>query len=338
MIKKYKKELLISFLFFIVLYSGLMFYFYTAYKATVQDFTKNILKENALLIDTTINTLNKECDTIFYLKINQPKVLKIMNKANNPNKRDIARKELYSLLLPTYKILKSDKLSLFFFQLPNAISFLRFHKPSLYGDSIKHVRYSIDLADKTRKIIRGFEEGIMIGEFRNVYPLFYKNKFIGTVEISYSINAISQTLINHNLSFYGLLQKKELIYKKVWKKFRNNYVQSLISNNYVWDKRVFNSNYYKDNKVKLIKDIQKIEKKLKIKKELSKNKPFIKTTSLNNKNYISIFQPIKNIKSQIIGYIVTIEENNFLTKRKHRYTNIQLLLFIGSLLVLIRLQ
>ena len=290
----------------------------------LQDFEKNVISENTLLINTSIKTLNEESDTIFNLTINTPKILKIMSDANNSTKRDIERKKLYSLLLPTYKVLKKHSINKLFFQLPNSIAFLRFQKKNIYGDSIKNIRTSIDLVNETKKYIKGFEQGIMVGNFRNVYPLNYKNKFVGTVEISYSIKAISKILSKKDYRYYGLLEKKDLIQKKVWKIFNDNYISSSLSNKYMWDKKNFKQNF---NKIK----IQNIEQ------ELSKNKPFVKETSLNGSNFLIIFQPLKNITSQQIGYIVTIEKNNFLTKHTNKYKQVLLIVFIASILISILL-
>ncbi len=331
MIKKYKNELFISIVFFLILCVLLLFYSYRKNQKNIQIFKKNTLKENALLINTVIKDINRECDVIFYIKINQPSVLKIINDANNSDKRDIARKKLYNLLLPTYNVLKKDDINLFFFHLPGAISFLRFHKPNIYGDSIKNIRYSISLVNQTKKIIKGFEGGIIVADFRNVYPLFYKNKFIGTVELSYSTKAIAQRLYNKGDVFYGLLITKHLIQKKIWKQFHNNYLQSLMDNNYMWDKRVFNAKFYKFSENKIVKNLQSIEKKLKIKKQLLKHKAFVEPVSLRDKNFILIFQLVKNIKKQPVAYIVTIKENNFLAINKMQNEQIKVVIIISTL-------
>ena len=330
-LKKYKNELFISIGLFLISSSLLLFYFHTNSQKNILMFKKNTLGENALLINTAINDINRECDAIFYIKINQPSVLKIINDANNPVKRDTARKRLYSLLLPTYKVLKKDNIKLFFFHLPGAISFLRFHEPNIYGDSIKNVRYSVDLVNQTKKIIRGFEEGKIVSDFRNVYPLFYKNRFVGSVDLSYSIKAIAQRLYNKGDVFYGLLVKKHLIQKKVWKQFYKNYIQSLIDNNYVWDRRVFNAKFYKLSEREIIDNLRLIEKELNVKGQLSKHKAFVGFASLKGKNFIAIFQSVKNIKNQPVAYIVTIKENNFLAMNKIQTRQIEIIIVISTL-------
>ena len=144
-----------------------------------------------------------------------------MNEANDPAKRDAAKKELFKLLEPTYILLQKKGIRQFHFHLPGSISFLRFHKVRKYGDSLKGIRYSIDLVNKTKKIVRGFEEGRIFNGFRNVYPLFYHDKLVGTVEFSYSIRAIAELLTSDTVSYYGLLINKKLVQKKYGLKTKN---------------------------------------------------------------------------------------------------------------------
>ena len=227
---KYKKELLISVGLFVSLFVGIESYFYMTEQQEFEELQKSTLLENILLTDTVRKDLNRQCDTIFDIKINQPKVLRLISDANNPSNRDVIRKKFFDLLEPTYELLKKNGIRQFHFHLPGNISFLRFHKVHSYGDSLKGVRYSIDLVNQTKQIVRGFEEGRIFNGFRNVYPLFYHNKFVGTVEISYSIRAIAEALLHKKDDvYYGLLIDKHLVQKKVWSENQKYYLHSFLS-------------------------------------------------------------------------------------------------------------
>lgn len=329
---KYKKELLYSLALFILLSGGSLYYVHTLQRQATQEYKKIALKENKILLDTTRKELNRQCDTIFDIKINQPHILKIMDEANDPAKRDVARKELFKLLEPTYKLLQKNGIRQFHFHLPDSISFLRFHKVRKYGDSLKGIRYSIDLLNKTKRIVRGFEEGRIFNGFRNVYPLFYHAKFVGTVEISYSIRAIAELLTSDAASYYGLLIDKKLVQKKVWSENRKYYLPSLLSNGYLWDKKAFIKLYGSDT---FIKKLQKFEKKLRssVADRLGDNHSFLLPFHFENKNYIVIFQSLKNIEGKPVGYIVSIKENNLLALRSLQGKTTTLVLLIVILLV-----
>ncbi len=314
---KYKKELLYSFLLFLMLVSGTYFYFFTSQQKELKEYEKIVIQENKTLLETVRKEMNRQCDTIFDIKINQPHVLQILNEANNQKKRDAARQKLYKLLKPTYILLQKNGIRQFHFHLPGSISFLRFHKVDKFGDSLKGIRYSIELVNKTKKIVRGFEEGRIFNGFRNVYPLFYHGKFIGTVEISYSIRALAEVLSNGKDSYYGLLISKRVVDRKVWSENRHYYLPSLLSQNYLWDKEAFRM-LYGNNEKKFLDTLQNMEKSLrpKIQKILQRHdESFLIPLHFKNRNYIAIFQLLKNIESKPVGYITTLKENNVIALR-----------------------
>ena len=319
--KRYKKELLVSVLLFIIVEGGMYLFFHILQNEKIETFKHNTLKQNALLLHTVRNGLNGKSDVIFAIKINQPDVLELMNEANDPEKRDDARNRLYTLLQPTYELLKKNGIRQLHFHLPGSISFLRFHKPKKYGDSLKKVRYSIDLVNKTKKVVRGFEEGRIFNGFRNVYPLFYKKKFIGTVEISYSIRAIASTLTQSEQAFYGLLIQKDLVQKKVWQENRKYYLPSLFSDDYLWDKKTFSTLFYYRNKEHLLAGLREVERNLskKIQPLLKQKKSFLLPFEYNNKNFIVIFQTLQNVAKKKVGYIVTFTQNNFFAQSQKHY-------------------
>lgn len=335
---KYKKELLYSLLLLVTLNLGAFFYFQFMLKKESDEYARITIEENKALLDTTQTGLNRECDTIFDIKINTPKVLRIMSEANNPDKRDIAREKLFELLEPTYKLLQRNGIRQFHFHLPGNISFLRFHKVHKYGDSLKGIRYSIDLVNKTKKIVRGFEEGRIFNGFRNVYPLFYHDKFVGTVEISYSIRAIAETLRARENSFYGLLIEKRVVQKKVWRENRKYYLSSELCNSYVWDKKAFKT-LYGTKESAFIKKLHKIEKLLNkkhIQDRLKKNHTFLISFHYHDKSYIAIFQSLKNIENIPVGYIVTVKENNFIAlNEKQALQTASIAIFIFVLVTLL---
>ena len=319
--KRYKKEIFTAVVLFFILQSGMYLFFRMLQDEKIATFKHNTLKQNALLLHTVRNGLNGKSDVIFAIKVNQPNVLQIMNDANNAAKRDEARKKLYALLEPTYELLKKNGIRQLHFHLPGNISFLRFHKPNKYGDSLKGIRYSIDLVNKTKKVVRGFEEGRIFNGFRNVYPLFYNDKFVGTVEISYSIRAIATTLTQSENAFYGLLIQKDLVQKKVWKENRKYYVPSLFSDEYLWDKKTFSTLYYYKNKEKFFNGLREVERTLskKIQPLLKKKESFLLPFGYHDKNFIVIFQVLQNIAKQRVGYIVTFSQNNFFAQSNEHY-------------------
>jgi len=131
--------------------------------------------------------LQKIAKLYFELKINKPSIKEIMFEASrtkDPKELALLHKKLYNLLKKDYEILKKYGIRQMHFHLPNAISFVRFHRPNKYGDSLIGIRPTIEYVNKILTPIYAFEEGRIFNGFRNVFPLFQANRFIGTVELS----------------------------------------------------------------------------------------------------------------------------------------------------------
>ena len=335
LIQKYQKELLLSFTVFVVFsVAGIAYELYLSTQKT-QTYVQQMELDNSQLLRTAIHGLNREADTIFAIKVNQPAVLEMMSQASNPKKRDKIRQKFYQLLQPTYELLKQNGIRQFHFHLPGNISFLRFHKPEKYGDSLKGIRYSIDQVNKTKKIIRGFEEGRIFNGFRNVYPLFFHKKFIGTVEISFSIRAIAQTLSQRDEAFYGLLIKKSIVQKKVWKENQKYYLQSKIDTNFLWDKKAFNTLYIRKNSSQFLRKLRSVEEILhkQIQNHLEEKQNILLHFKYNKEGFIAIFHPLHNIAGKIVGYIVSFQKSNFFAQtKKHQDMNFILVFVLNFIL------
>ena len=87
----------------------------------------------------------------------------------------------YRQLLPGYEMVK-DQYAQMQFHLPDSTSFLRLHQPERYGDSLRDFRHTVNVANQTRTITAGLEEGRGGYGLRVVVPVFYQGQHIGSVE------------------------------------------------------------------------------------------------------------------------------------------------------------
>jgi len=184
--------------------------------------------------------------------------------------------------------------------------------------------------EKTHKYVYGFEEGKMTNGYRNIYPLFYQNHFVGIVEISYSINAITQILTHIKKANYALLVKKSLIKQVVWKEYQSNYVPSYLNNRYLIDQDILSTLLAKNYKFSK-EDFKKLEKKIqkKIKPLLDKKDQILLPVSVLNENYVLMFFRIKDIKGNIAAYLISMEQNSFFPKLKATFFSlVSILIFL----------
>ncbi|UPT77433.1 diguanylate cyclase [Sulfurovum sp. XGS-02] len=168
--------------------------------------------------------------------INTPEVIDLFKQAKDASteEQQIIRNALYQLLTPTYTSLKTINIRQLHFHLPNVSSFLRFHKPEKYGDSLLGIRYSLEIANTEKRYVEGFEEGRIYNGFRYVYPLFDEEKrHIGSVETSLSFKALSNDIEETLGDEIDFILKKSIVEKKVWKSEQSNYIISQINSEYM---------------------------------------------------------------------------------------------------------
>jgi len=168
--------------------------------------------------------------------INTPEVIDLFKQAKygTPEEQQRIRLALYQLLTPTYESLKTINIRQLHFHLPNVSSFLRFHKPEKYGDSLLGIRYSLEIANQEKRYVEGFEEGRIYNGFRYVYPLFdEERRHIGSVETSLSFKALSNDIEETLGNEIDFILKKSIVEKKVWKDEQSNYITSQINNHYM---------------------------------------------------------------------------------------------------------
>lgn len=110
------------------------------------------------------------------------------------------REKLISMLMSSYQEIE-ENVSQFQFHLPDSTSFLRLHKPEKYGDSLESFRFTVNEANRQKRIVSGIEEGRAGYGLRVVVPISHDNKHIGTVE--YGRNFGEQFLTSLKEKFDG---------------------------------------------------------------------------------------------------------------------------------------
>ncbi len=168
-------------------------------------------------------------DIIYKTTIYTPEIIDLYARLpqSDSAKRDVLREELYDKLKERYSMLKHYDVKQLHFHLPDSISFLRFHRRGLYGDDLSGVRETINYVNTYKRPIDGFEEGRIYNGYRFVYPIFdYDNRFLGSVEISFSTMALNSQFINHYGQVSHFLISKDLVERKVFSKEQNNYIPS----------------------------------------------------------------------------------------------------------------
>lgn len=270
------------------------------------------LKIYSSAIDEIKFTYETTAKTFFELAINQPKIQKLMAKAAKGNnvEKDQARQALYLELVNNFEMFRKNGLRQLHFHLPQSVSFLRFHRPELYGDSLEDIRTTVSTVNFTHKEASGFEEGRTHNGFRHVFPIFYNQKFVGSVEVSYSFDAIRKILEKTHPAYYQVILSSNVVKGTVFYDEQNNYIDSKISKNYYLDNDLdknFNAKYSKNLISAIENEIAPEATKL-----LPNNAPFTLTAEISGERYLVLFNPLESYSHKKVGYIVTYLHDPYL--------------------------
>lgn len=332
-----KRIIFIVFAFFLFL--ELISYGYIKYleRTAEKDILDRSNQDYQVHVNFAQDYLNEMSKIFYEFSINNKETAKILYEAGRTSDKNIRaalRTQLYKRYLKAYHYMQEEGIRQFHFHLPNAVSFLRFHRPEKFGDSLLGIRPSIEYVNKTKKPIHCFEEGRIFNAFRNVYPLFYDQIFVGTVEISYAFDALQKRIyaVDHS-SAAIILMKNSVINAKVFSQELQNYKTSEFSG------FSYDENTLKDDAILSLDEIHYINEKL-AKKALKKIKrveqfsiTFHDERFKDGKYYAVDFLPIRNIKQEHVAYIVHYNVSAFLGLLEEKIRLYYMFLSLTSLLL-----
>jgi diguanylate cyclase (GGDEF)-like protein len=308
------KRWYIFFAFILTVFGILIAYIYLSINRNTEYRYHSIqqLKIYSSAIEEIRITYETTAKTYFELAINQPKIQKLMAKAANGSdvQKDQARHDLYLELVSNFDMFRQNGLRQLHFHLPQSVSFLRFHRPELYGDSLEGIRTTVGTVNLTHKEASGFEEGRTHNGFRHVFPIFYNKKFVGSVEVSYSFDAIRKILEKTHPAYYQIILSSNVVKDTVFNDEQINYIDSTISKNYYLDNdldKKFNAKYSKRLICAIENEIAPEAAKL-----LPNNLPFTLTAEISGERYLVLFNPIESFSHKKVGYVITYLHDPYL--------------------------
>ncbi len=277
---------------------------------------------------SAVNAYNLVSKAILTEVVQNDEVLEIFSKAYtavNPEKK-LVRERLYEKLLPTYIHLKDLGIRQLHFHLPNNESFLRFHRPGKYGDDLTDIRYSVKQANMNKRVYSGFEEGRIYNGFRYVFPLSYNHEHIGSVETSFSFDAIRTQLLNYGIGNVAFMIDKEVVMAKVFSSEAFNYSDAVISDQFVNEIQFI---HYDNDTSCIFKSIDNILKN-RVQERLSLFADFSELCIVNGVYYIVSFVHINNVEGKPVAYLVSYMKESLVPDMYKRYRYIAL---VGLLLL-----
>ncbi len=291
----------------------------------IQYILQHKTNEFETLYNAIYNQYKEEANLIYQLLVNKNFVTDIYLKLQNAPKeeKDELRKELYQFIKEDYDTLKLVSVRQLHFHLKNNDSFLRMHRPNKFGDNLTLVRPTIAYVNEHHKKIDGFEEGRIFNGFRFVFPINKNNTHLGSVEVSFSGDAIITKISTEFNRQSNLHISKEVVDEKVFDYEKSNYINSTFEG-YLTDKEVFK----KINKNSVQEELSETTKE----KTLQSVREFKNNTfyDIKSKKTITIL-PIKNpLTNRTVAFVSTISDAKNITTMSQNYYS---LLMVSTLLL-----
>lgn len=254
--------------------------------------------------------------------INTPEVTSLYSEAYGapPEEQATIREKLLLALQPTYEQLTDLDLRQLHFHLPDNTSFLRFHRPDTFGDDLTGIRRSVEIANSDLIPVQGFEEGRIYNGFRYVYPLFYEEEHIGSVETSISFNAIRTELERLLPGSFAFVLDAEVVGAKVFEEEQSNYIASDISDDYVYDVEMLESIEQSQSPVDQ-DTITALNGSLReeVVAGLATHEPFALYKSYEGTFYLVTYLPVRNFEDDVVAYIINYRADTFIQQIEQNY-------------------
>lgn len=304
----WKKYFIIFTIFFIV--QGFMITVFVDNKNS--EINKKI-QEQQKHFEATYNTVFESYSVlpkvVFQGRINSKYLTSIIAKASNTKDqeyKDLLREEVYENLIGAYtSTLAVSGFKQLQFHLADGETFLRFSHPKVYGDNLKDTKHSLQEISTLKRPLEGFESGLFLNGYRYLYPLFYKNQFVGSAGITLDIDTylkIAQKALGGEQRF---IIKWDHIFKESLKNGSQKFIRSCLNPSFIYQKR---NNI---NMFNLLHTVS-LEKKQTISQKLNSNNPFSVIVHLKESPYIATFLPIYNMQNSIAGFIIGLSQAEFI--------------------------
>ena len=270
--------------------------------------------EQQAILDTAyraaIQSYRLAMESFFDNSLDTDKTIELFTRGVNSQgiERDIARGKLYRHLYKAYESMKRQNLLQLHFHTKDGTSFLRFHQPDRYGDSLLTTRPSVRISNERKQIVQGLELGRIRSGFRYVFPLMdAQNQHLGSVEVSVTFKSILDALkeLAPHKEF-GYVLKKNLVDTLLFPEQRWLYSPSTLNNKYV----VEDANATLANSPSpLSNTAQELNKQLSdtpfVQQSMEAGKMFSVTVDLAAAPYTITLLPLKDVDHRLSGYLVT---------------------------------
>lgn len=332
------KRYLFIILIVIALFVVFIFYNYNLKIEQIDRLQKDNLNSLKSEVDIILKTYGNYSDFILNNIIDKDDVKRdIKNGWKYEESRHLYRDALYEKLKPIYKEIRENEIRQLHFHFKDGSSFLRMHRPDKYGDNLINVRKGIKYVVENHVKYIGFEEGRIFNGYRYIYPLFLKEEYIGSVEVSISLEALTKLFSNFFHSANTFIIKKEVVEDKVFIEEQSNYGEIAHIDDYLYDKELNFSLPPKNQSLDLdiIEKINKNEAQ-EINQKMSEGHDFAIYRKIDGNYYVANFISIKGFDNENKGFLISYKKSNTIKYINDNFKEIYMfsLIFLFVIIIL----
>ncbi len=326
------------FLLFILLEASLGGFIYQINQTKIQQHLQQQIIMLQTAYTTLVNSYRLTTETLYTETISRPDILSLFAQgmaATTEHEQNLLRGKLYRRLYKTYERLRRQNLRQLHFHTAQGDSYLRMHRPDMYGDNLFDIRESLRIANQEQRSVFGFEAGRVYSGFRYVFPVFDQDQHLGSVEASLPFKAIEEELdrVAPNTRF-SLIMYRDTIFRALHSGEKSIYVPSRLHGDY----------FYEDLGVKelgtptaqepLIERLnQKLAKKMEVEQQIQAYKAFASHARYQNKEYAITFVPIRDVAGDKAAYLLSYAPAPLLSTIQQEFY-VQLLVLTLMLMIL----
>lgn len=276
--------------------------------ARIKEYLHSQIVMNQNNLFASASAYGKIFDSIFNDEIDVDEVKSLMYKAiHDPGNIGRYRKQLRAYTQPVYDSLKSIGLAHLQYHFRDSTSFLRMHRPSFYGDSLKNFREGVNIANNYHKRVQGFENGRHLLAYRFVYPLDYKDEHIGSVELSIGLKQFINSMNRLYGIGYSYLLEKDKLFTNYTGKTMTEFEKYSITKNYFMED--CSACFRPGNRAcldgALLNRLITSSIKKRNTEKIRKYETFAEVMNTERGNLILTYVPIKDVKGDNLGYIIS---------------------------------
>jgi len=302
------------------------------------------LSESMTVLDTSyrasIQMYRLAMEGFYASTLNTPEILQIFAAASNAtdsSQRDLYRGHLYRKLFATYERMQQQNLRQLHFHLSDGTSFLRFNLSEHHGDQLFEVRPAVRITNTEQRMTQGFEIGKAASGYRFVYPLQYKGKHLGSVEVVITAKAIRDAMaeLDPSREFTFVLSR--------------NLTESLLFKEQTWlfSKAVIHPDFLVEDPNALLstsppelsRKAQAINEQLRIREDvqqsMSQGLPLSTGIQVGESFYAVNLLPLRDVTGRLAGYLITYAQDEILPSFRDEFYAYLGSSLIGMLLILL---